>query len=167
MNKSPSAFWHFSLRLYRRPEVPAVCIDLQDQHGLDVNLLFFIVFLAINQRRVTADDIRRIDAYIRDWRARVVQPLRALRRDLKGGITPVDANATEALRSAIKRDELQAERLQQETMERAFPVLSIGVMAEPRAAALENLNAHGAVFGALPQAAIDTLLSALTAEFLV
>jgi uncharacterized protein (TIGR02444 family) len=165
MSGSESAFWQFSLRFYGRPEVPAACLSLQDQQDIDVNLLFFILFLAINERHLTADDIRRIDAHISDWRARVVQPLRAIRRDLKGGIAPVETAAAEALRSNIKRDELQAERLQQEILEQEFPPVSTGSFATARVAAEANIAAYSAVAGALPQAAVNTLLTALTEAF--
>jgi uncharacterized protein (TIGR02444 family) len=165
MSGSESAFWQFSLRLYGRPDVPAACLSLQDQQGIDVNLLFFILFLAINEQQISADDIRRIDACISDWRTRVVQPLRAVRRDLKGGIAPVNAAAAEALRSAIKRDELQAERLQQEILEREFPLGSIGSHATARIAAEANIAAYGLVAGALPAAPVNALLTALTEAF--
>ena len=167
MDTGASAFWRFSLRFYQQPAVPPVCIALQDQHGVDVNLLFFILFLAVNGRRLTADDVRRIDACIRDWRTRVVQPLRAIRRELKSGIAPIDTQAAAALRSAIKRDELLAERLQQETLEWEFLVQSTGSPAAPRVAAIANVASYGAMIGVLPEAGVTTLLTALAAEFSV
>lgn len=167
MSERDSAFWRFSLRLYRRPEVPALCLDLQDQFNVDVNLLFFILFLAINERQLTLDDVRRIDTHVCAWRSRVVQRLRALRRDLKGGVAPMDMRAAEALRNAIKRNELQAERLQQEALEREFPAHATGSTAAPRVAAAANIKAYGSLIGALPNATINALLTALTAEFSV
>lgn len=167
MSERDSALWRFSLRFYRRPEVPTLCLALQDEYGVDVNLLFFILYLSINGRQLTPDEVRRIDARISEWRRRVVQPLRALRRDLKNGITPVDAPSVEALRSAIKRDELQAERLQQEAMEREFTLHATGSPATPREAAAANIAAYRALIGTLPDAAVSALLTALTAEFSV
>ena len=165
MSEGESAFWQFSLRFYGQPDVATTCLALQDQHGIDVNLLFFIIFLAVNERQVTAEDIRRIDACSNVWRTRVVQPLRAIRRDLKGGIAPVDTTASEALRSALKRDELQAERLQQEILEREFPPGSIGSHATARAAADANIAAYGEIVGVLPATPVNTLLAALHNAF--
>lgn len=165
MEAGESAFWQFSLRFYRRPEVPTLCIALQDHHGVDVNLLFFMMFLGLHGRQVTAADVRRADACIGDWRQRVVQPLRTLRRDLKGGMAHFDPQATEALRSAIKRDELQAERLQQEALERQFPLHDTGVAAAPRLAAGANIAAYAATAGELPDGPVNTLLTALFEEF--
>ena len=167
MTDGDSAFWRFSLRFYARREIPPLCIRLQDECGIDVNLLFFILFLSLSQRKLTADEVRRIDAAIRDWRANVVQPLRAVRRNLKGGIAPVTATDADTLRSAIKRDELAAERMQQEALEREFPAQSIGTVAAPRQAAAANIAAYGAVTTPITAAAVATLLSALTEEFSV
>ena len=167
MNEGDSAFWRFSLRFYRRPEVSALCLTLQDEYGIDVNCLFFILFLAINGRQLTPGEARRIDAHTRDWRRRVVQPLRAIRRDLKGGIAPMDTQATAALRSAIKRDELHAERLQQETLEQTFLVQSIGTATAPGMATAANIAAYSTLTGALPEAAVNALLTSLAEEFSV
>jgi len=165
MPAGESAFWQFSLRFYRRREVPALCLQLQDECGIDVNVLFFILFLATNGRRVAADEMRRIDDSVSDWRRQVVQRLRAIRRGLKAGIAPVEGEAAEALRSAIKRDELQAERLQQEALEREFPLGAIGQAAMPRDAAAANVAAYGAIIGGWDEKAANALLAALAAEF--
>lgn len=164
MTAGESAFWQFSLRFYRRPQVPALCLQLQDEYGVDVNLLFLLNFFAMQGRQLGIDEVRRIDASVSDWRRRIVQPLRAIRRELKGGTAPIDAQSAAALRSAIKRDELQAERLQQEALEREFPLATTGTPAAPRAAAAANIAAYRAALGGLPAAAFDTLLAALVEE---
>ena len=167
MSESNSDFWRFSLRFYRRPEVAGLCLVLQDKHGVDVNLLLFVLYLAINGRQITLVDVRRFDASIRDWRTRVVQPLRAIRRDLKNAIAPIDLQNAESLRSAIKRDELQAERLQQAALEQEFPLQTTGSSAASRDAVTANINACGALTGALPGAETRALLTALSEEFSV
>ncbi len=169
MDTGASAFWKFSLRFYQQPAVAPLCIALQDQRGVDVNFLFFILYLALNGRCLSTDEVRRIDATLRDWRLRIVQPLRAIRRELKIGIAPVATADSAALRSAIQRDELLAERLQQEALEREFPLSSIGSAATLPVAATANIVAYGtllgemsgAMDGTLPQTAVDTLLKAL------
>ena len=174
MDAGESAFWQFSLRFYRRAQVAPACITLQDELGVDVNVLFYLLYLAVNQRSLTAEEVRRIDASIRAWRLTIVHPLRAIRRDLKSGITPVELADSEALRSAIKRDELHAERLQQETLEREFPLSTTGTQAALQVAAAANLAAYSTAInamnrnnasGGLPESVVQTLLSALAAEF--
>jgi uncharacterized protein (TIGR02444 family) len=169
LRKSDSAFWRFSLRFYARDGVAPLCLSLQDQHGIDVNLLFLLLFLAYQQRRVTPAEAQEIDHAAAAWRIRAVQPLRALRRDLKNGVAGMDATATEALRNEIKRCELHAERLQQEMLERSFPAASTGVTSTVKEAAPANIAAYGAVLGsvngALPADAVEKLLRLFAEEF--
>ena len=162
MSGSDSDFWRFSLRFYRRPEVQNACLKLQDHLDVDVNVLFFVLFLATHGRRLSPAEVQRMNEHVRDWRACVVQPLRAVRRILKQqGITPLDTSASAALRSAVKGAELDAERLQQQALELAFPVISTGLPDAPKRAAAANI----AAYGAWPAEYVTTLLGALACEF--
>ena len=49
VNKSP--FWRFSVKFYAEPGVAQACIDLQDQAGVDVNILFFLLWNAAQSAR--------------------------------------------------------------------------------------------------------------------
>ena len=39
-----SPFWRFSLRFYRQPRVADACIALQEESGVDVNLLLYLLW---------------------------------------------------------------------------------------------------------------------------
>jgi uncharacterized protein (TIGR02444 family) len=159
-----SVFWRFSLRIYSLPGVGAVCIDLQDRHGVDVNVLLFLLFLADAGRAVSPEDVARIDAEVRTWRDSVVLPLRTVRRDLRAAIGRVDRDASEALRTDVKRIELEAERIEQETLERLMPAPAAGASAASRTvAARANLAAYGSSLGGLPDELLAPLLQAFDA----
>jgi len=164
MSKSESAFWRFSLRFYARNGVAPLCLTLQDRHGVDVNVLFLLLFFSLQQRRLSAADVQRIDHAAAAWRARAVHPLRTLRRDLKNGVAAMDVQATEALRNDIKRCELHAERLQQEMLEHAFPAATTGTQSTVQEAAAANIAAYGAVFGTLPDDLVKDLLGLFAEE---
>jgi uncharacterized protein (TIGR02444 family) len=156
-----SAFWQFSLALYARPRVAEACLQLQDTAGADVNVMFYLLFLASHARAVSRDDVARIDKLVAAWREQAVRPLRTLRRALKTGIEPLPAADTEPLRSAIKRIELDAEHIQQDMLERLAPARNTGTPAASRAAAARaNLDAYEKFLGSLPAAAVATLLDA-------
>ena len=103
---SQSAFWQFSLAFYARPRVADACLELQDNAGVDVNVMFYLLFIATHQRQVSRDEVARIDALASAWRDHAVLPLRTLRRKLKTGVEPLPVKDTESLRSAVKRLEL-------------------------------------------------------------
>jgi uncharacterized protein (TIGR02444 family) len=111
-----SPFWRFSLGFYRQAGVSEACIALQDQCGVDVNLLLFLLWLGLARRRLSPEDLRAIEADSRAWSLAVVVPLRSVRRTLKGGSNLVGPTTAEVFRTKIKAVELEAERLQQEAL---------------------------------------------------
>jgi hypothetical protein len=64
----------------------------------------------------------------------------------------------------VKRIELEAERIQQETLERMIPAAAVGILARSHAeAGRANLAAYGAYLGGLPEDLLVPLLRALDA----
>jgi uncharacterized protein (TIGR02444 family) len=110
-------FWDFSLAVYRRAGVADACIRLQDEAGVDVNLLLFVCWLAtVRDRALDEAEVRDLVARTEGWRDRVVRPLRAVRRWMKGREAGLPPDAVASLRSEVKRVELESERLQQDML---------------------------------------------------
>jgi uncharacterized protein (TIGR02444 family) len=154
-----SPFWQFSLRFYRLPRVADACIELQEQAGVDVNLLLFLLWHASQRRRLSVADVAALDEQTAPWRETTVVPLRTIRRALKSPPALVAAATAEAFRTRIKAVELEAERLQQEAM---FALAPLGAAAD---AAEETARANVAAYEkvrrvSFPPAATATLLMA-------
>lgn len=160
-----SPFWRFSLAFYRAPEVAAACLQMQDEAGVDVNLLFFLLWNASLKRRLSASDVAAIDRHVSGWRQGVVVPLRGVRRILKSAPGPIDPATAEIFRARVKGLELEAERLQQEALYDFAPSASLGVAAASAdEAARANVAAYEAHVGRrFPQPAVDTVLRAFGA----
>jgi len=160
-----SPFWRFSLRFYRQPKVADTCIALQEERGVDVNLLLFLLWQARRGRALTVAEAEGLERRIGAWRDMTVIPLRALRRALKSP-PPLVAGATaELFRTKVKAVELEAERLQQEAMYQLANESALGREASsPEQAARANIAAYEALCsGTFPKPAIETLLAALAA----
>ncbi len=114
-------FWDFSLAVWGREAVEPACLDLQEHHGLDVNLLLFCGWAGRRGRALDDADIARLIEAARPWREATVLPLRKLRKWLKGQSVAPGA-AAGALRERIKDDELQAEAIQQDLFVEVMPV---------------------------------------------
>jgi uncharacterized protein (TIGR02444 family) len=115
--------WAFALHLYAQPGVAAACLRLQDEAGVDVMMFLMTAFAAVRHRvLLTPAEIRELDEVCRPWREQIVQPLRALRTQLKSGPLPAPSSATEPFRSTIKAAELAAERLQNQLLAENLPV---------------------------------------------
>ena len=150
------------------------CIRLQEEAGADVNLLLFLLWHGVQQRRLSADEVARLDRKIAPWRERAVIPLRAIRRALKSPALQapalkapqglVEAGTAEAFRTRIKAVELEAERLQQEAM---YDLVRVSLLGEPAPsvadAARHNVTVYESICdAAFAQPAVDAMLDALT-----
>ncbi len=154
-------FWRFSLHFYRQPGVPEACIALQDDCGVDVNLLLFLFWLADDGHLLSADEVKRFDDKVRDWRILTIIPIRDARRRLKGAKTVVEPGEQEAFRNKVKAVELEAERLQQEALYAFAQSDPLGKHAAPPAAARGNVSAYERVMNVtFPRNALDVLLDA-------
>ena len=129
------AHWQFSLALYAREGVADRCLFLQRELGLDVNVLLVMLWAAGQWRRTPLrTEVDEADRRIRAWREQVVWPLRQVRTTLRSGPAPAPDASTSRLREAIKKLELEAERIEQAQLadwvrEVAPPVAATAVLA--------------------------------------
>jgi uncharacterized protein (TIGR02444 family) len=159
---STSPFWTFSLGYYRGAGVSDACLELQDNCGVDVNVLLFLLWMASQKRRVPADQVKRIADTVRPWQTDVIAPIRALRRMLKSDAPLLDKGAAELFRTRIKAVELESERLQQEAMYALAGSLTTEIVNSVDAAAQANVAAYQSALGRpLTKAAVDTMIAAL------
>jgi uncharacterized protein (TIGR02444 family) len=157
-----SPFWRFSLGFYRQPGVSDACIALQDEAGVDVNILLFLLWNATLGRTLSQTMVEQVEARIGPWRDATVVPIRALRRALRTPPPVVDPGAAEAFRTQVKRVELEAERLQQQTMYELAATLAFEDASVPGEAARASIGAYQAICPrTFPPAALDTILSAI------
>jgi uncharacterized protein (TIGR02444 family) len=152
-------FWRFSLHFYRQPGVSDACIALQDDCGVDVNLLLFLLWLADDGQLLSADEVKKLDDKVRDWRNLTIIPIRDARRKLKVVETLVGPGKQEAFRNKVKAVELEAERLQQEALYELSQSGPLGKHAAPPAAARGNISAYERIMKVtFPRNVIDVLL---------
>lgn len=107
-------FWDFSLDVYMSDGVGAACLELQDAHELDVNILLFCMWLGASGRGVlTAAEMKTVTGAVHTWHHDVVRSLRAVRTLMKGGMEPAPADLTESLRRRIQKAEIDCEHTEQ------------------------------------------------------
>jgi uncharacterized protein (TIGR02444 family) len=159
-----SPFWRFSLGFYRQPGVGEACIRLQDEAGVDVNILLYLLWHAALERRLSGAEVEAIEQRIAPWRDQVVKPLRAIRRAIKIPPSVIESATAEGYRSKIKNVELEAERLQQEAMYDLAETSRFGEAASsPEEAARANIDAYRAMCPRpLPEQAVADILAAFS-----
>jgi uncharacterized protein (TIGR02444 family) len=155
-------FWIFSLRFYQLPGVAESCIELQDRHGADVNLVLFALWAADSGHQLDAEAIAVADRATRQWRETVTQPLRAARRALKTWPDGFNESEVSVLRRQVMAAELESERLQQGAMARE---LTLDARGASLAAAQRNLSRYEALLGKPFEAGpIERLLQEFVAQ---
>jgi uncharacterized protein (TIGR02444 family) len=161
----PHPFWNFSLEIYAAEDVAGACLDLQERRGCDVNILLFCCWLGASGRpTLTADRLRTILAESAPWQARIVQPLREVRRLLKDlpwrEVLPETVDAT---RRRVADAELAAEHAEQLRLAslHAPPADRDRPLEKRLRAAIGNLGVYAVCLGVAPDDADRRAVAAL------
>jgi uncharacterized protein (TIGR02444 family) len=100
-------FWRFSLRVYDQKGVANECLELQELHGVNVNLLLFCAWIGTQAITLDRSDIEAATQIVAHWDARVVRPLRIARLEMKA-----DPDMA-TVRARVKAMEIEAEQIEQ------------------------------------------------------
>jgi uncharacterized protein (TIGR02444 family) len=151
MTTGESRLWTFSLAVYADAAVQQECLALQDDHGVDVNLLLFCAFVGAVHGVILSERATRDAAdVVGIWQKNVVRALRMARRALKpfaGEAGSHEAPAAD-LRARVKNAELDAERIEQAMLEHwAAPHIGSWPHAEPADAVTQNIRTLLAIAG--------------------
>jgi uncharacterized protein (TIGR02444 family) len=150
-----SPFWDFSIAVYGADSVADECLALQDQFGLDVNLLLLCAFVGVRHGvALTADDIASARAEVEPWHKGIVSTLRDARRALKpvGALETDAGKAAAELRTRVKAAELESERIEQAMLEQwAGMRLASRPRSEPATTVPANLQTLLSAYGIGPE----------------
>jgi len=75
--------WDFAVKLYSQKPIASRLLALQDNDGLNINILLTLVWLGQSGKKLTTDDVDKLIMAIDIIDANIVQPLRTARRNLK------------------------------------------------------------------------------------
>lgn len=141
-------FWAFSLRIYGKDGVAPACLRLQERHSVDVNILLFACWCAIEGPGALSEQAMRqvVDA-VSPWHDRQVRTLRRLRVELKTERHGAPADLAESLRNQIKAGELLAERIEQTMLYRMAEDIGPSTPENNSALAEENMSGYLAILG--------------------
>jgi len=133
-------FWNYSLQLYAQPGVQDACLKLQDEHGLDVNLVLFCIWCGLDgPGQLTAAELNEAITRGGSWQAEVVERIRYIRRTLKQNTLGADQQLVDYFRPRVQALELDGEHVEQLTLAAMVPLERD---AQNRAAAEFNLRTY-------------------------
>lgn len=118
---SSEQFWQYSLSLY--PAIKDVCLQWQDQFGVNINLLLFLLYLDKQQQSVSEAQLQQLEDLLKHFSTEVTQSIRALRRTLPSPWLQSDMQ--QPLRQQLLNTELAAEKLEQQLLVQQFNQLGL------------------------------------------
>ena len=162
-NQFRHSLWEFSLALYAQPGVAETCLALQNDHGVNVNILLWCAWLGSSGYLLDPESLAQAQVLIGDWSSHYIVPLRALRVQMKAEFGVSDTGI-EAVRTAIKQAELQAEKEALSWLERYAQTCPLTIATDANKAALTNINLY-LINNAVPthNAATELIAAALSA----
>jgi len=120
-----SDFWNFSIRFYAQAEVETICLDLQNQHQLDINTVLFVFWLAAEKNTVlSTEQWQQLLSVSLPWQE-IIKPLRKSRVLLKDATIAWPVNFQHETKDSISQIEINAEHMQQLAMEKSFSNMTI------------------------------------------
>ena len=111
------SFWNWSLRAYARRGAAPALLRLQDDLGLNVNLVLWCLWCAQVFRAPEEALVRKAIDVTGQWSAPIAAQLRSARIALKSPPPLADKAAAKSLRDAIKNAELDAEKIEQKMLQ--------------------------------------------------
>lgn len=127
MQKSDvNQLWEFSLAFYSKPAVDSACLHLQDEYGLNVNLLMLCCWAGVQGLDASDKQLAALheDDNLGRWHGEVVEVLRGIRKNTHSH----EAIDTNRFRETVKALEIEAEHLEQDYL---YSRLDEGVMPAP------------------------------------
>lgn len=114
-------FWAFSLDFYQFPTIETLCLELQDRHQADVNLVLLCVYAATLKVSLCPLDMADLAKYSGEFLTATIKPLRERRRAIKSQMANMSPDSGEytalgELRNTVKIAELQAEKIAQQQL---------------------------------------------------
>jgi uncharacterized protein (TIGR02444 family) len=105
-------FWQYSLQVYANSKVREICLQLQDEFSLNVNLLLLGGWTANQNIQLSAEDYCQLGQMIAPLEQQGIRPLRQIRRNLSLR-TLLNNGWQEELRQRVLNVELFAEQIEQ------------------------------------------------------
>ena len=107
-------FWEYSLALYAKSGVSGDGLMLQDEYGLDVNLILFCIWAgAEGPGELTEVELSECVARAGQWQTEVVVPIRRIRRALKQDALGATSELVRIYRPRVQGLELESEHVEQ------------------------------------------------------
>jgi len=133
-----SNFWNFSIDFYRLPDIKKSCLVLQDNYQLNVNLVLFCHWLALNKQQVLSlEQWNLLVETARPWEEIIIN-LRKSRRMITDSSIAWPTDFKQETSSGVSSIEINTEHMQQLAIEQAWKAFNVSVSEDSQQEILQH-----------------------------
>jgi len=127
-----SNFWNFSINFYQLPDIKQSCLALQDNYQLNVNLILFCHWLALNkQHTLSQSQWQTLVIAAQPWEE-IIQTLRMSRRMITNSSIAWPTDFKQETSNGVSSIEINTEHMQQLAIEQAWKTFDVSVSEDSR-----------------------------------
>ncbi|VAW57254.1 hypothetical protein MNBD_GAMMA07-1351 [hydrothermal vent metagenome] len=119
-----SEFWNYSAQIWSLPEVETLCLNLQNNHAINVNILLYCYWIGAKKCILNEDDIQILLDTAQPWQT-IIAPLRDSRKMMQQHLVAMPANMRKQTVFNINEMEINAEHMTQIALEKALNLENI------------------------------------------
>ena len=117
MDYPNSEFWNYSTQIWTLPGLEAICLELQNKHDTNVNILLYCCWLGDKRLCLNDDDLQMLLDTTKPWQT-IIQPLRDSRKMMKQSLLAMPSKMIDQTLNNINEMELNAEHMEQLALEK-------------------------------------------------
>ena len=116
-----SEFWDYSTHIWTLPDVEKACLDLQNNHDINVNILMYCCWVADKNLTLNDDDIQALVDTIQPWHI-IIKPLRESRKMMQQQLIAMPKDVQNQTLNDMQDMELNAEHMSQLALEKTLQI---------------------------------------------
>ena len=124
MDYPNSEFWNYSSQIWTLPGTEKVCLELQNKHEINVNILLYCAWAGDKKLCMNDDDLQMLLDTTQPWQT-IIKPLRDSRKMMKQSMLAMPSKMVDQTLKNINEMELNAEHMEQLALEKTLNLSSV------------------------------------------
>ncbi len=119
-----SEFWNYSSQIWTLPQVEPLCLGLQDDFDINVNVLLYCYWVGEKKLSLNNDNIQTLIDTILPW-STIIAPLRDSRKMMRQNLIAMSSDMINQTITNINEMEINAEHMTQIALEKTLKLNQI------------------------------------------
>ncbi len=119
-----SEFWNYSTQIWSLPNIESGCLELQNHHNININILLYCCWAGENNLTLNEDNIQTLLKSAKPWQD-IIEPLRKSRKVMQDSLIAIPADKRSQTVANISEMEINTEHMAQLALEKALKLASL------------------------------------------